>query len=150
MNQFEAEKTPQREPLFNIGAVSRMTEIPEATLRVWERRYQFPNATRTGGGHRLYSQHEIRRIQWVKRQIDAGMQASLAIQALYRTEQDNSQPLAAQETPLPNPEKTTSTETEKRDPAPPVPKERPPPCTSSASRNPEQTPNQPPKEASKR
>lgn len=109
MSQFEAEKTPQQEPLFNIGAVSRMTEIPEATLRVWERRYQFPNATRTGGGHRLYSQHEVRRIQWVKRQIDAGMQASLAIQALHRAEQESSQPLATQE-PLPPFERTTSAE----------------------------------------
>ncbi|MCC6803912.1 MAG: MerR family transcriptional regulator [Anaerolineae bacterium] len=110
MSQFEAEKTPQQEPLFNIGAVSRMTEIPEATLRVWERRYSFPNATRTGGGHRLYSQHEIRRIQWVKRQIDAGVQASLAIQALHRTEQESSQPFFAQEPGLHSLEKSTSAE----------------------------------------
>lgn len=109
MSQFEAERTPQQEPLFNIGAVSRMTEIPEATLRVWERRYSFPNATRTGGGHRLYSQHEVRRIQWVKRQIDAGMQASLAIQALHRTEQESSQPFSAQDT-APNLDKLLSTE----------------------------------------
>ena len=39
------------EPLYNIGMVARMTGIPVATLRVWERRYGFPNATRTPGGH---------------------------------------------------------------------------------------------------
>jgi MerR family transcriptional regulator, light-induced transcriptional regulator len=92
MTQHEESSTHYGEPLFNIGAVSRMTDIPEATLRVWERRYQFPYATRTAGGHRLYSEQEVHRIQWVKRQMDAGLQASLAIQALRRSEQDVVQP----------------------------------------------------------
>ncbi len=30
------------EPLYNIGVVSRMTGISMATLRAWERRYEFP------------------------------------------------------------------------------------------------------------
>lgn len=74
--------------MFNIGAVSRMTNIPEATLRVWERRYGFPKPTRTSGGHRLYSQQEVFRLQWVKTRIDEGMQVSKAIRALERAEQD--------------------------------------------------------------
>jgi DNA-binding transcriptional MerR regulator len=74
--------------MFNIGAVSRMTNILEATLRVWERRYNFPNATRTSGGHRLYSQQDVFRLQWVKTRIDEGMQVSHAIRALQRAEQD--------------------------------------------------------------
>jgi len=80
--------TPNEEPLFNIGAVARMTDIPEATLRVWERRYHFPHSARTAGGHRLYSQQEVERLQWVKKHLDNGMQASLAIQALRRAEQE--------------------------------------------------------------
>jgi DNA-binding transcriptional MerR regulator len=74
--------------MFNIGAVSRMTNIVEATLRVWERRYGFPQSTRTSGGHRLYSQQDIFRLQWVKTRIDEGMQVSHAIRALQRAEQD--------------------------------------------------------------
>lgn len=74
--------------MFNIGAVSRMTNILEATLRVWERRYNFPDSTRTSGGHRLYSQHDVFRLQWVKTRIDEGMQVSHAIRALKRAEQD--------------------------------------------------------------
>src|SRR5215213_3061750 len=74
--------------MFNIGAVSRMTNILEATLRVWERRYNFPQATRTSGGHRLYSQQDVFRLQWVKTRIDEGMQVSHAIHALQRAEQD--------------------------------------------------------------
>jgi DNA-binding transcriptional MerR regulator len=41
------------EPLYNIGVVTRMTGISMATLRAWERRYEFPQAQRTSGGHRL-------------------------------------------------------------------------------------------------
>lgn len=74
--------------MFNIGAVSRMTNILEATLRVWERRYNFPQSTRTSGGHRLYSQQDVFRLQWVKTRIDEGMQVSHAIRALQRAEQD--------------------------------------------------------------
>ncbi len=74
--------------MFNIGAVARMTNILEATLRVWERRYDFPTSRRTSGGHRLYSQQEVFRLQWVKTRIDEGMQVSHAIRALRRAEQD--------------------------------------------------------------
>ncbi|PJF39957.1 MAG: MerR family transcriptional regulator [Chloroflexi bacterium] len=76
------------EPLFNIGAVSRMTDIPETTLRVWERRYQFPKSSRTPGGHRLYSQNEVARLQWVRARIDEGMQISQAVRALRHIEDE--------------------------------------------------------------
>ena len=76
------------EPLFNIGAVSRMTEIPETTLRAWERRYNFPKSARTAGGHRLYSQQEVNRLQWVKLRVDAGMQISQAVRALQSSERE--------------------------------------------------------------
>jgi DNA-binding transcriptional MerR regulator len=80
--------TSQDEPLFNIGAVSRMTEISETTLRVWERRYDFPKSARTAGGHRLYSQQEVARLQWVRQRIDEGMQTSQAIRALQHAERE--------------------------------------------------------------
>ena len=77
------------EAIYNIGAVSRMTGVTETTLRVWERRYSFPQASRTDGGHRLYSQHEVTRLQWVKARIDEGLQISQAIKALHQFEQEN-------------------------------------------------------------
>jgi DNA-binding transcriptional MerR regulator len=55
---------------------------------VWERRYDFPNSTRSSGGHRLYSQQDVFRLQWVKMRIDEGMRVSRAIRALQRAEQD--------------------------------------------------------------
>jgi len=80
---------PSDEPLYNIGVVARMTDIPVATLRVWERRYGFPSSARTGGGHRLYSEQEILRLRWIKARIDEGMQTGRAIRALQHLEQEN-------------------------------------------------------------
>ena len=98
MSQRRDEFTPNEEPLFNIGAVSRMTDIPETTLRVWERRYDFPKSARTAGGHRLYSQQEVLRLQWVKQRVDEGMQISQAIRALQHIEREGDTP-----TPLSSP-----------------------------------------------
>src|SRR5689334_1136242 len=78
------------EPLFNIGVASRLTDIMEATLRVWERRYHFPRSARTAGGHRLYSQQAITRLQWVKLRVEEGMQVSKAILALQHAEKQGS------------------------------------------------------------
>ena len=88
MNEQSEHFDGDNEPLYNIGAVSRMTDVAETTLRVWERRYDFPNSSRTDGGHRLYSQNEVSRLQWVKSRIDEGMQVSQAIKALHHTEQE--------------------------------------------------------------
>jgi DNA-binding transcriptional MerR regulator len=74
--------------MFNIGSVARMTNILEATLRVWERRYGFPKAVRSSGGHRLYSQEDVYRLQWVKTRIDEGMPVSNAIRALQSAEDE--------------------------------------------------------------
>ena len=73
--------------LYNIGAVSRMTGVSMATLRAWERRYQFPDSERTSGGHRLYSEKDVFYLRWVKGRIDEGMQTSHAINALHHQEQ---------------------------------------------------------------
>lgn len=91
------------EPLFNIGAVTRMTGIPEATLRIWERRYSFPVSTRTPGGHRLYSPQEVARLRWIKQRVDEGVQISQAIQALERLEREGAAPLWAPTSTPPEP-----------------------------------------------
>ncbi len=90
-------------PVFTIGAVSRMTGIPEATLRVWERRYSFLRTARTSGGHRLYSQDEVHHLQWVKGCLDEEMRVSQAIHALQHTPRAAAV-AAALHAPLPTPE----------------------------------------------
>ena len=74
------------EPIYNIGGVVRMTDIPAATLRIWERRYNFPETTRTEGQHRLYSEREVQRLRWIKARIDEGMQVRQAVRALRALE----------------------------------------------------------------
>jgi MerR family transcriptional regulator, light-induced transcriptional regulator len=69
------------EPLYNIGVVTRVTGVPIPTLHAWERRYGFPQAARTAGGHRLYSEKDIARLRWVKSQVDSGLTVSRAIVA---------------------------------------------------------------------
>ncbi len=80
-------QTGSDEPLYNIGVVSRMTNISMATLRAWERRYDFPQSKRTSGGHRLYSERDLLRLQWVKDRLDEGMQTAQAINALRHQEE---------------------------------------------------------------
>ena len=79
-------KVGNHEPLYNIGVVSRMTGVSMATLRAWERRYDFPESERTAGGHRLYSERDVMRLHWVKERIEEGMQTAQAINALRHQE----------------------------------------------------------------
>jgi MerR family transcriptional regulator, light-induced transcriptional regulator len=71
--------SPQQ--FYNIGMVSHLTGISVATLRVWERRYGFPLAGRSEGGHRLYSEKDVSDLHWIKSQIDRGLQTSQAVRA---------------------------------------------------------------------
>jgi DNA-binding transcriptional MerR regulator len=60
------------EPLYRIGAVSRLTGISEHTLRMWERRYQSVRPHRTESGSRLYTRDDVGRLALIKRIVDAG------------------------------------------------------------------------------
>lgn len=102
MENSSSKWSATEEPIYNIGVVSRMTGIPVATLRVWERRYKFPRSDRTAGGHRLYSERELVRLRWVKSTIDQGMQTSQAIRALRSREREGRIPeLAPASIPAP-------------------------------------------------
>ncbi|MDY0018435.1 MAG: MerR family transcriptional regulator [Anaerolineae bacterium] len=79
-------------PIYNIGAVERLTDIPAATLRAWERRYGFPEASRTEGGHRLYSEQDVSALQWVKAKIDQGVQTRQAIEAFQAADKKDGIP----------------------------------------------------------
>lgn len=59
-------------PLMSIGAVSRATSIPTNTLRTWERRYGFPEPTRSAGGQRLYPPSVVPRLRLIQRALKLG------------------------------------------------------------------------------
>lgn len=58
---------------LTIGEVERDTGIARDTLRVWERRYGFPNPERNEGGDRIYSSEQVRRLQLIRRLLNRGM-----------------------------------------------------------------------------
>ncbi|MGD0575805.1 MAG: B12-binding domain-containing protein [Anaerolineales bacterium] len=86
MNREAGRSSASSEPLYSIGVAARMSGISVPSLRAWELRYGFPRASRTPGGHRLFSERDLLRLRWVKNQIDAGVATAQAIQALHHQE----------------------------------------------------------------
>ena len=59
--------------LYSIGVVERDTGIGRDTLRVWERRYGFPEPVRNDKGERAYTEMQLRRLQRIRRLLDQGL-----------------------------------------------------------------------------
>lgn len=76
----------EREDLFPIREVSRLTGVNPVTLRAWERRYGLIEPTRTESGHRLYSMTEIERVRSIVEWIDRGVSVSKVGKILAKTE----------------------------------------------------------------
>ena len=55
-----------------ISAVERDTGLGKDTLRVWERRYRFPQPQRDGNGDRVYPIEQVNKLRLLKRLIDNG------------------------------------------------------------------------------
>lgn len=66
----------EREELFPIREVARLTGINPVTLRAWERRYGLIVPTRTESGHRLYSMADIERVRSILDWIERGVAVS--------------------------------------------------------------------------
>lgn len=60
------------EQQYSISDVERDTGVPKETLRVWERRYAFPQPGRDSHGERLYPADQVARLRLVKRLLDSG------------------------------------------------------------------------------
>ncbi|MCU0958256.1 MAG: MerR family transcriptional regulator [Hydrogenophaga sp.] len=56
----------------SIADIERDTGLSKDTLRVWERRYGFPQPTRDAQGERQYDDEQLTRLRHVRRLIDAG------------------------------------------------------------------------------
>ena len=57
---------------FNIAAVERDTGLSKDVLRMWERRYGFPEPTRDANGERVYTLLQIERLRLIKKLMDQG------------------------------------------------------------------------------
>ena len=82
----------EREDLFPIREVARLTGVNPVTLRAWERRYGLLIPQRTSKGHRLYSRADIDRVKEIQLWLGRGLaiskvKALLASQTLESLEQ---------------------------------------------------------------
>jgi len=59
-------------PLYRIGAVSKATEIPVSTLRIWQTRYGAFNPVKTEGNQRLFAEHDVSKALLLKQLSGAG------------------------------------------------------------------------------
>jgi hypothetical protein len=56
----------------SISDVERDLGVAKETLRVWERRYGFPQPQRDANGERVYPADQVHRLTLVKRLLDQG------------------------------------------------------------------------------
>jgi len=63
-----------------ISDVERDTGVAKETLRVWERRYDFPQPLRDPNGERVYPIEQVHKLRLVKRLIDLGYRPGKVIQ----------------------------------------------------------------------
>lgn len=59
--------------LLNISAVERETGLSKDVLRIWERRYGFPEPHRDDNAERQYPQEQVAKLRAIKRLMDTGM-----------------------------------------------------------------------------
>lgn len=78
---------------YAIRVVSRMTGLSVDTLRMWERRYDFPTPIRNGAGNRLYSEADVERLALIAKAMKVGYRAGEAIRF---TREELTQTLASQ------------------------------------------------------
>jgi DNA-binding transcriptional MerR regulator len=71
-----------------VGAVSDRLGLSPATLRTWDRRYGVGPSQRTDGGHRRYSEEDIRRVRVMARFTARGVPAQSAARVALSMDSD--------------------------------------------------------------
>jgi CheY-like chemotaxis protein len=65
-----------------------MLEIPIATIRNWEERYEGIVPERSPGGHRLYSRDDVERLRFIAAEVARGLSAADAHRVLAERRED--------------------------------------------------------------
>jgi DNA-binding transcriptional MerR regulator len=61
------------QPVYSIGAVSKILNVPAATLRTWQERYGVVRPERSPGGHRLYSRDQLEQLRFLADHVAEGL-----------------------------------------------------------------------------
>jgi hypothetical protein len=68
--------------MYNVKQASRLTGIPETSLRAWERRYGVVTPRRTEAGYRIYDDDALAALSTMRRLVDAGWSPAEAARAV--------------------------------------------------------------------
>lgn len=68
--------------MYMVKQVAALTGVPEATLRVWERRYGVVSPQRSDGGYRLYDEAQLQTLRQMAALVSGGVPASKAAQTV--------------------------------------------------------------------
>ena len=71
-----------------VGSVSERLGVAPATLRTWDRRYAIGPSQRTEGGHRRYTEEDIRRVRVMARFTARGVPAQSAARVALSMDSD--------------------------------------------------------------
>ena len=75
-------KTVARDAVIDDGLrmrqVSQILDVPQPTIRSWERRYGLPLANRSSGGHRRFTGKQVDQLRWMRDLIGQGHSAAEA------------------------------------------------------------------------
>ncbi len=77
MNAFASDSTSTSG--LPIAAVERETGLSKDTLRVWEKRYGFPQPLRDSAGDRLYPSDQVEQLVLISRLLASGMRPSKVV-----------------------------------------------------------------------
>ncbi len=66
--------------VLSIGQLAERTGVAPATLRMWEKRHGFPEASRRESGHRRYTESDVQAVVDVLRRREAGVRLDVAIE----------------------------------------------------------------------
>jgi len=92
------DKTGQGDqPVYSIGAVARMLDIPASTIRAWEERYEVVTPDRSEGAQRVYSRNQVEQLRFIKAKMEVGVSAADAHRLLAQELQAGRLPAAVRE-----------------------------------------------------
>lgn len=68
----------ESETAFSIGDLARRSGVPVSTIRTWEQRYGLLAPARSPGGHRRFSEDDLRRISAMRQLVSEGVSLAAA------------------------------------------------------------------------
>ena len=85
--------TSEQSGVYRIQTVARMTGVPIAVLRAWEKRYGVPHPTRTDAAYRMYTEADVNMVRRLSALRASGLAASEAARMVLIEHSEAASPL---------------------------------------------------------